>query len=56
VGIEEAYVFIPKQEYTHAKYFTAKVDRKGRKFRMGLIVAAQPPRSVDQNVLTQLDH
>jgi DNA helicase HerA-like ATPase len=56
VVIEEAHVFIPKQEYTHAKYFTTKVDRKGRKFGMGLIVAAQPPRSVDPNVLTQLDH
>lgn len=50
--IEEAHVFIPKQEYTHAKHFTAKLDRKGRKFGMG----AQPPRSVDPNVLTQLDH
>ena len=52
VVIEEAHVFIPKQEYTHAKHFTAKLDRKGRKFGMG----AQPPRSVDPNVLTQLDH
>jgi DNA helicase HerA-like ATPase len=54
VVIEEAHVFIPKQEYTDAKYFAAKVAREGRKFGMGLIVVTQRPRSVDPNVLSQM--
>jgi uncharacterized protein len=54
VVIEEAHVFIPKQEYTDSKYFAAKVAREGRKFGMGLIVVTQRPRSVDPNVLSQM--
>src|SRR6187200_147729 len=54
VVIEEAHVFIPKQEYTDTKYFAAKVAREGRKFGMGLIVVSQRPRSIDSAVLSQL--
>ena len=54
VVVEEAHVFIPKQEYTDTKYFAAKVAREGRKFGMGLIVVSQRPRSIDSNVLSQL--
>jgi uncharacterized protein len=54
VVIEEAHVFIPKQEYTDTKYFAAKVAREGRKFGVGLIVVSQRPRSIDSNVLSQL--
>ena len=54
VVIEEAHVFIPKQEYTDTKYFAAKIAREGRKFGVGLIVVSQRPRSIDSNVLSQL--
>ena len=54
VVVEEAHVFIPKQEYTDTKYFAAKVAREGRKFGVGLIVVSQRPRSIDSNVLSQL--
>jgi DNA helicase HerA-like ATPase len=54
VVIEEAHVFIPKQEYTDTKYFAAKVAREGRKFGMGLIVVSQRPRSIDSAVLSQM--
>src|ERR671930_738460 len=54
VVIEEAHVFIPKQEYTDTKYFAAKVAREGRKFGVGLVVVSQRPRSIDSNVLSQL--
>jgi DNA helicase HerA-like ATPase len=54
VVIEEAHVFIPKQDYTDTKYFAAKVAREGRKFGMGLIVVSQRPRSIDSAVLSQL--
>jgi DNA helicase HerA-like ATPase len=54
VVVEEAHVFIPKQEYTDTKYFAGKVAREGRKFGMGLIVVSQRPRSIDSNVLSQL--
>jgi DNA helicase HerA-like ATPase len=54
VVIEEAHVFIPKQEYTDTKYFAAKVAREGRRFGVGLIVVSQRPRSIDSNVLSQL--
>ncbi len=54
VVIEEAHVFIPKQEYTDTKYFAAKVAREGRKFGMGLIVVSQRPRSIDPGVLSQM--
>lgn len=54
VVIEEAHVFIPKQEYTETKYLAAKVAREGRKFGMGLVVVSQRPRSIDPNVLSQM--
>ncbi len=54
VIIEEAHVFIPKDEETHAKYWASKIAREGRKFGLGLGVVSQRPRSIDSNVLSQM--
>ncbi len=54
VIIEEAHVFIPKDQDTSAKYWTAKIAREGRKFGLGLGIVSQRPRSVDLNVLSQM--
>jgi len=54
VIIEEAHVFIPKEQETSAKYWTAKIAREGRKFGIGLGIVSQRPRSVDLNVLSQM--
>ncbi|MCH8324385.1 MAG: ATP-binding protein [Thaumarchaeota archaeon] len=54
VIIEEAHVFIPKGEDTHAKYWASKIAREGRKFGLGLCVVSQRPRSIDSNVLSQM--
>jgi hypothetical protein len=54
VIIEEAHVFIPKEQDTSAKYWAAKIAREGRKFGIGLGIVSQRPRSVDLNVLSQM--
>jgi DNA helicase HerA-like ATPase len=54
VVVEEAHVFIPKEEKTETKYFAAKVAREGRKFGLGLTIVSQRPRSIDSNVLSQM--
>ncbi|HZH39010.1 MAG TPA: ATP-binding protein, partial [Bacillales bacterium] len=46
VVIEEAHVFIPKNENTDTKYIASKVAREGRKFGVGLIIVSQRPRSL----------
>lgn len=52
--IEEAHVFIPKDEDTAAKYYASKVAREGRKFGLGLVIVSQRPRSIDANILSQM--
>ena len=54
VVIEEAHVFIPKEEKTETKYMAAKVAREGRKFGLGLVIVSQRPRGIDTNVLSQM--
>ena len=54
VIIEEAHVFIPKEQDTSAKYWAAKIAREGRKFGLGLGIVSQRPRSVDLDVLSQM--
>ena len=41
VIIEEAHVFIPKENDTSAKYWAAKIAREGRKFGLGLGIVSQ---------------
>lgn len=54
VIIEEAHVFIPKFEDTHAKYWASKIAREGRKFGLGIGIVSQRPRNIDSNVLSQI--
>lgn len=54
VVIEEAHVFIPKDEKTETKYMAAKIAREGRKFGLGLVIVSQRPRGIDTNVLSQM--
>ena len=54
VIIEEAHVFIPKNEDAKAKYWAGKIAREGRKFGLGLGIVSQRPRDIDANVLSQM--
>jgi hypothetical protein len=54
VVLEEAHVFIPKDEDTETKYLAAKIAREGRKFGLGLMIVSQRPRGIDSNVLSQM--
>ncbi len=54
VVIEEAHIFIPKEEDTDTKYFAGKVAREGRKFGLGLVIVSQRPRGIDSNILSQM--
>ena len=54
VIIEEAHVFIPKNEDAKAKYWAAKIAREGRKFGLGLCIVSQRPRDIEANVLSQM--
>jgi len=54
VIIEEAHVFIPKNEDAKAKYWAAKIAREGRKFGLGLGIVSQRPRDIEANVLCQI--
>jgi len=54
VVLEEAHVFVPKDEKTETKYFASKVAREGRKFGLGLVIVSQRPRAIDANILSQM--
>jgi DNA helicase HerA-like ATPase len=54
VVIEEAHVFVPKDEDTDTKYYASKVAREGRKFGVGLVIVSQRPRGIDANILSQM--
>jgi len=54
VVIEEAHVFVPKDQDTETKYHASKVAREGRKFGLGLVIVSQRPRGIDSNILSQM--
>ena len=56
VAIEEAHVFIPKDEDTDTKYFASKVAREGRKFWAWArnSIASTPEKGIDANILSQM--
>jgi len=54
VVLEEAHVFVPKDEDMETKYLAAKIAREGRKFGLGLMIVSQRPRGIDSNVLSQM--
>lgn len=54
VIVEEAHVFIPKDDKAEAKYWMSKIAREGRKFSIGLAIVSQRPKNIDPNVLSQM--
>jgi len=52
--IEEAHVFIPKEERTLTKYWASRVAKEGRKFGVSLFIVSQRPKGLDENILSQM--
>jgi len=52
--IEEAHVFLSKNEDTLTKHWASKIAREGRKFGVGLIIVSQRPKGLDENILSQM--
>ncbi|TRM99596.1 hypothetical protein DJ527_08405 [Sulfolobus sp. F1] len=52
--IEEAHVFLSKNENTLTKYWASRIAREGRKFGVGLVIVSQRPKGLDDNILSQM--
>ena len=52
--IEEAHVFLSKNERTLTKTWASAIAREGRKFGVGLIIVSQRPKGIDENILSQM--
>jgi len=52
--IEEAHVFLSKDENTETKYWAKRIAREGRKFGVGLVIVSQRPKGIDENILSQM--
>ena len=52
--IEEAHVFLSKEENTETKYWAKRIAREGRKFGVGLVIVSQRPKGIDENILSQM--
>ena len=52
--IEEAHVFLSKDENRSTKYWAKRIAREGRKFGVGLIIVSQRPKGIDENILSQM--
>ncbi|BDC18300.1 DNA double-strand break repair helicase HerA [Acidianus sp. HS-5] len=52
--IEEAHVFLSKNDSTLTKFWASRIAREGRKFGVGLIIVSQRPKGLDENILSQM--
>jgi len=52
--IEEAHVFLSKNQDTLTKYWASKIAREGRKFGVSMIIVSQRPKGLDENILSQM--
>lgn len=52
--IEEAHVFLSKNQDTLTKFWASRIAREGRKFGIGLIIVSQRPKGLDENILSQM--
>ncbi|MEM3939797.1 MAG: DNA double-strand break repair helicase HerA [Saccharolobus sp.] len=52
--IEEAHIFLSKNDNTLTKYWASRIAREGRKFGIGLVVVSQRPKGLDENILSQM--
>ncbi|MEL9969930.1 MAG: DNA double-strand break repair helicase HerA [Metallosphaera sp.] len=52
--IEEAHVFISKNDDTLTKYYVSKISREGRKFGVSMVIVSQRPKGLDDTILSQM--
>lgn len=52
--IEEAHVFLSKNDNTLTKYWASRIAREGRKFGVSLVIVSQRPKGLDENILSQM--
>ncbi|WP_423792579.1 ATP-binding protein [Methanocaldococcus indicus] len=51
--VEEAHIFIPRDEKTSTSLWLGKIAREGRKFGIGLGLVSQRPKQLNPDVLSQ---
>ncbi|HIQ10624.1 MAG TPA: ATP-binding protein [Pyrodictium sp.] len=56
VFVEEAHILAPKDRTTLSKYWMARIAREGRKFGIGLAIVSQRPKSLDVDILSQMNN
>ncbi len=54
--VEEAHILAPRDEETLSKYWLARIAREGRKFGVGLCLVSQRPKSLDPEILSQMNN
>ncbi len=54
IVIEEAHIFLSKDNDTLTKTWASKIAREGRKFGVSLIIVSQRPKGLDENILSQM--
>ncbi len=52
--IEEAHIFLSKDNDTLTKGWASKIAREGRKFGVSLVIVSQRPKGLDDNILSQM--
>ncbi|BBL46774.1 DNA double-strand break repair helicase HerA [Metallosphaera sedula] len=52
--IEEAHVFLSKNQDTLTKYHASKIAREGRKFGVSMVIVSQRPKGLDETILSQM--
>ncbi|NON61451.1 DNA double-strand break repair helicase HerA [Acidianus sp. RZ1] len=52
--IEEAHVFLSKDDPTLTRTWASRIAREGRKFGVGLVIVSQRPKGLDENILSQM--
>ena len=56
IFVEEAHILAPKDRTTLSKYWMARIAREGRKFGVGLAIVSQRPKSIDVDILSQMNN
>ncbi len=52
--IEEAHIFLSKDNDTLTKGWASKIAREGRKFGVSLFIVSQRPKGLDDTILSQM--
>jgi len=56
IVIEEAHILLSREKQSLSSYWASKIAREGRKFGLGLCIVSQRPKSITQEVLSQMDN